>query len=57
MSLRQSYERDEIDEVRWINGDSNPADGMTKAKPCGALRELIDTNKLEVKVEAWVERS
>ncbi|KAE8553804.1 hypothetical protein EYB25_002342 [Talaromyces marneffei] len=46
MCLRQSYERQEIAEVKWINGDSNPADTMTKSKPCRALEALIDTNKL-----------
>ena len=34
MCLRQAYERREVAEVRWIDGDSNPADAMTKAKPC-----------------------
>ena len=29
--LRQSYERHEITEVIWIDGDSNPADAMTKS--------------------------
>ncbi|KAE8550702.1 hypothetical protein EYB25_003641 [Talaromyces marneffei] len=56
MCLRQSYERQEITEVRWINGNSNPADAMTKSKPCRALQELIDTNKLRIDVDGWVER-
>ena len=30
MSLRQSYERREITEVKWVDGDNNPADSMTK---------------------------
>ncbi|EED15752.1 hypothetical protein TSTA_051890 [Talaromyces stipitatus ATCC 10500] len=55
MCLRQSYERQEITEVRWINGNSNPADAMTKSKPCRALQELIDTNKLRIDVDGWVE--
>ncbi|EEA27850.1 hypothetical protein PMAA_026920 [Talaromyces marneffei ATCC 18224] len=46
----------EITEVRWINGNSNPADAMTKSKPCRALQELIDTNKLRIDVDGWVER-
>jgi hypothetical protein len=57
MCLRQSYERQEISEVRWIDGNSNPADAMTKSKPCRALQDLIDTNKLRVNVDGWVERS
>jgi len=43
MCLRQAYERREITEVKWINGSDNPADAMTKAKPCQALKILIDT--------------
>ena len=33
ITLRQSYERRELTEVRWINGQDNPADAMTKATP------------------------
>jgi hypothetical protein len=56
MSLRQSYEQREITEVRWIDGRDNPADAMTKTTPCGALKTLINTNQLEVRVDGWVER-
>ncbi|KAI1002366.1 hypothetical protein K3495_g5832 [Podosphaera aphanis] len=56
MAIRESYERRELSEIRWINGLDNPADAMTKAKPTKALRELIDNNKLKVRVEGWVER-
>ena len=56
MSLRQSYEKREIAEVRWIDGKDNPADAMTKGAPCGALKGLIDTNQLRVRVDGWVER-
>ena len=56
MSLRQSYERREISEILWIQGNKNPADAMTKDKPCNALQQLIDTNKLELDVGGWVER-
>ena len=31
IALRQSYERRELTEVRWINGQDNPADVITKA--------------------------
>ena len=50
MCLRQAYERREITEVKWISGSDNPTDAMTKAKPCQALKALIDTNKLDLKV-------
>ena len=56
MGLRQSYERREIDEVRWIDGSCNPADAMTKEKPGQALRRLVETNTIELVTKAWVER-
>jgi len=55
MCLHQAYERREIIEVKWINGRDNPADIITKAKPYQALKTLIDTNKLNLKVTEWVE--
>lgn len=55
--LRQSYERREITEVRWIEGTSNPADAMTKERCCGALKDFVDANVIVVRTKAWVERS
>jgi len=51
-----SYERREIAEIKWISGHSNPADAMTKSKPCPALKELIDTNRVKLEAHEWVER-
>ena len=56
MCLRQSYERREIMEIKWIDGNCNPADAMTKSRPCQALSKLIDTNTIDLKATAWVER-
>ncbi len=56
MCLRQSYERREITEVKWVDKDSNPADSMTKSKATSALSRLIDSNKLNMKDVKWVER-
>ena len=56
MCLCQAYERREIIEVKWINGGNNPVDAMTKARPCQALKTLIDINKLNLQVTEWVER-
>lgn len=56
MALRQSYERREIFEVRWIDGRDNPADAMTKANPNKALEHFLDSNMLSVRVDGWVER-
>ncbi|RFU29713.1 hypothetical protein B7463_g6637, partial [Scytalidium lignicola] len=56
MCLRQAYERREIAEVKWIQGTTNPADSMTKEKSSNALKQLVDTNKVQLKVVEWVER-
>ena len=56
MSLRESYEKREINEIRWINGKDNPADACTKKTPNLALEKLVSTNRLRIKVEASVER-
>jgi hypothetical protein len=49
--LRQAYERREITKIKWIKGNSNPADSITKAKPSSALTQLLDTNTLQLDVE------
>ena len=51
MCLRQAYERREIIEVKWIKGNSNLADAMTKSNSTNALKRLINTNTLQLKVE------
>jgi hypothetical protein len=57
LCLRQSYERREIAEILWIKGEKNPADAMTKEKPCDALRRLIATNKVDLdQLNGWVDR-
>lgn len=56
MAIRQAYERREIAEVIWITGESNPADALTKFKGNNSLEQIIDTNKLNFKAAAWVER-
>lgn len=57
MRLRQSYERREITEIKWIHGHNNPADSMTKSKPFSALRTLIDANRINLDTTVWVERA
>ncbi len=59
MALRQSYERREITEVKWIDGSNNPADSMTKSglKASSALKQVIDTNRIKLESSEWVERA
>ena len=56
IGLRQSYERREINEIRQIDGNNNPADAITKDKPYLALKQLIDTNRLILRTKGQVER-
>jgi hypothetical protein len=56
MALRQSYERREITEIRWIHGENNPADAFTKLSLNCALEHLVDRNELTNRVEGWVQR-
>src|ERR1700712_4791206 len=56
MALRQSYEKRELAEVRWIEGKDNLADAMTKATPNKALENFLDHNESMIQVEGWVER-
>jgi hypothetical protein len=56
MAIRQSYERRELTEIQWINGQDNPADAMTKGTPNKALETFINTNQLIVRIEGWVKR-
>jgi hypothetical protein len=56
MSLRQLYERQELFEIRWIHGEDNPADAMTKAGLNNALRTFIDENCITMRVQGQVNR-
>jgi hypothetical protein len=56
MALRQSYERRELQEVRWIHGDDNLADAFTKGTPNRSLERFIDSNEVTIRVEGWVSR-
>ena len=47
--LRQSYKRRKIAKVKWIDGDSNLADIITKSKPLSAFKRLINTNWIKLK--------
>ena len=57
LSLRQSYERREVTEIKWIHGHNNPADSMTKTKPSSALKTVIDINRINLDTTKWVERA
>ena len=45
-----------ITEIKWINGDLNPIDAMTKVNAYNALRNLININMINLNTKEWVER-
>jgi hypothetical protein len=57
MALREAYKRGELKDIRWIDGHDNPADAMTKATANASIEQLVDTNKLELRVQGWVNRA
>jgi hypothetical protein len=57
MALRETYERGELKDIRWIDGRDNPADAMTKTTANASMEQLINTNKLELRVQGWVNRT
>jgi hypothetical protein len=56
MALRQSYERRELSEVRWIQGEDNLADAFTKGAPNRAFERFVSGNEAMIRVEGWVSR-
>ena len=56
ISMRKAYKRREIAQVKWIASKSNPTDFITKSKPTNALKNLINTNKIDLQVQEWVKR-
>ena len=56
LALCQLYERREISEIRWIYGDDNLVDALTKLLPNKALECFVSTNELAVCIEGFVDR-
>ena len=56
MCLYQLYKYREIAEIKQIKENTNLADSMTKLKVYNALKQLIDTNKVNINIIKQVER-
>jgi hypothetical protein len=48
MTLRQSYKRRQITEVKWISEINNSANSMIKAKSFSTLKSVIDINQINL---------
>ena len=60
LALQELYKQQELTEIHWINSNDNLADALTKLALTKsglnkALKALIDTNRLWVQLEGWVE--
>jgi hypothetical protein len=54
--LCQLYKHREIAKIKWIKGNTNLVNSITKLKVYNALKQLIDINKVNISVIEWVER-
>lgn len=55
--IREAYEKRDINDIIWIPGPSNPADGLTKvSKRNSTLAELAATNMFNPAEQSWVKR-
>jgi hypothetical protein len=54
--LCQLYKHREIAKIKWIKGNTNPANFITKSKVYNALKQLINTNKVNISIIEWVKR-
>ena len=45
-----------IIEIKWINSNLNPIDIMMKVNTYNILRNLINTNTINLNTKEWVKR-
>jgi hypothetical protein len=50
MAIRQAYECQKMRDIRWINNRNNPADAMIKGSFNHAFKELININRLVLRL-------
>jgi hypothetical protein len=56
LALLQLYERKKIAEIRWTYNRGNFANALIKAISNSSLEQLVNTNKLVIKMKEHVER-
>ncbi len=57
MILKQSYEKREIIEIKWIHESNNFVDSMTQSKSFSTLKTIIDINRINLNTIEWVKRA
>ena len=48
MALREAYEREDLQDIRWIEGRDNPIDSIIKTCLNTVIESLIDNNKITI---------
>jgi hypothetical protein len=51
IALWQSYKRQKLFKIQWINGQDNPVDVMTKVNLNKVLETFVNTNTLHIQVK------
>lgn len=54
--VKQAYKTREIHTIGFIRTQYNPADALTKVRPCGALDDVLQSGRLSHPVAQWVDR-
>lgn len=55
--IREAYEKRDLNDLVWISGDSNPADGLTKmTKRNDVLGTMLATNQFNPQTQSWIKR-
>lgn len=50
-AVSESYERQEISDVGWIQSEHNVRDRLIKLSPCPPFETLMDTERLYMEVQ------
>ena len=56
LCLHQLYKYKEIAKIKQIEGNTNSANFITKSKVYNILKQLIDTNKVNINVMEQIKR-
>ena len=54
--VKDSYHRNEIENIGFIRSEYNPADALTKVKPSSILEIIMSSSQLIHPVEQWIQR-
>ena len=55
-AARQAYKEQHISNIDFVRSNHNIADGLTKTMNQEALRNVITTGELSIKVKQWIIR-